>query len=170
MRKSAAVSVSQVSHLRPDTLPGNHANTRKDVHRDVSETPENKRKVKVPGVIDQIRTATKAENRLASVAGAIMGGFVPIATFLISHNEVALSVHGIGMLLLVIGGLVFSAKTVWQWANMAFASDAWKATGFVILLEGVMTLSGITGLSIAALVLLTAVNGIATGVILSQQR
>ena len=72
------------------------------------------------------------------------------------------------MLILVLGGLLFSAKTVWQWAHQAFANDAWKATGFVVLLEGVMTLSQIPALAIAALVLLTAINGIATGVVLSK--
>jgi hypothetical protein len=115
------------------------------------------------GVIDSIREAFKFENLLATTAGFILGGFVPLATFFVSHTEVDMSVRGIAMLFLVLGGLVFSAKTVWQWTSEAFG-DPWKATGFVILLEGVMTLSTQMYLCVGALVLLTVVNGIATGV------
>lgn len=120
-----------------------------------------------PGVVEQVRTAFHRKNALATSIGLVFGGFVPVATYYVSHHEVAASAHGYAMLALVIGGLVFSAKTVWQWARAAFA-DPWKATGFVVLLEGVMTLSGQGALAVAALTLLTAVNAIATGVTLSR--
>jgi hypothetical protein len=61
-----------------------------------------------------------------------------------------------------LGGLVYSAKTVWQWGTVAF-QNAFKALGFVILLEDVMVTSHIPWLSITALVYLMAINGIATG-------
>ena len=65
-------------------------------------------------------------------------------------------------LYLVLGGLAYSAKTVWQWGTVAF-QNAFKAFGFVVLLEGVMVTSHILWLSITALVYLMAINGIATG-------
>jgi hypothetical protein len=68
---------------------------------------------------------------------------------------------------LVAGGLVYSAKTVWQWGRLAFACP-WKATGFVLLLEGVMVLSRIEWLSVAALVYLVGINAIATGCLLAR--
>lgn len=127
------------------------------------------RQHKVTGVVTQIRTAFKPRNALATVCGMILGGFIPVASFCVAHFEAGIaSAHGVSMLLMVFGGLLFSAKTVWQWARLGFA-DPVKATGFVVLLEGVMTLSGIPGLSYAALALLTAINGIATGVTLSRR-
>lgn len=114
------------------------------------------------GVIDQIRIAMK--NPLAAFAGFILGGFVPVATFSISHLDKTLNEYV--MWALVIGGLIYSALTVFGWAKSAF-DNALKAVGFVVLIEGVMTLSGLPMLSYAALGLLVVINGIATGANLS---
>jgi hypothetical protein len=67
---------------------------------------------------------------------------------------------------LVLGGLLFSAKTVFAWAKMAFQSPA-KSAGFVLLLEGVMIASSVPVLPLVLLSILVGVNGIATGCILS---
>lgn len=114
------------------------------------------------GVIEQIRVAMK--NPLAAFAGFILGGFVPVATFSVSHLDKTLNEYVLWTL--VIGGLIYSALTVFGWAKLAFG-NALKALGFVVLIEGVMTLSGLPMLSYAALALLVIINGIATGANLS---
>jgi hypothetical protein len=105
------------------------------------------------------------KNRLATVAGFLLGGLVPFATFSVAHSEVT------GMwdyhVLLVLGGLLFSAKTVYAWSKMAF-QNASKAAGFVVLIEGVMVLSSLSWLSWMCLVYLVVINGIATGCLLSE--
>jgi len=129
-----------------------------------------RKKASVPktlGVVAQVRKAFRSDNLLATTCGAIMGGIIPISTFQLAHTEIEYSWHGSVVVILVLAGLTFSAKTVWQWANQSFM-DMWKATGFCCLLEGIMTLSRSQGLSVSALVLLTAINGIATGVTLSR--
>lgn len=67
---------------------------------------------------------------------------------------------------LVLGGLLFSAKTVFAWGALAFR-DRWKAAGFVVLLEGVMITSSVPMLALTLLAILVAINGIATGCTLS---
>jgi hypothetical protein len=67
---------------------------------------------------------------------------------------------------LALGGLLFSARTVYAWGRLAFQASG-KALGFVVLMEGVMTMSHTPWLSPAALAYLVAINGIATGCTLS---
>lgn len=125
------------------------------------------------GVIAQLRDAFRSENRLAAFTGLLLGGIVPLATWCLAHYEV----KGDGLVdvftggftpYLVIGGLVYSAKTVWQWGKLAFGCH-WKATGFVLLLEGVLTMSHTSWLNIAALVYLMGINAIATASILAKR-
>lgn len=147
------------------------------VVRLVSEKP--KRAPRAPkrlSVVDQVRHAFRPANRLAAMIGAVFGGAIPVSIYLVAHQEAysftATYASAIEMYqaqakwLLVLGGLLFSAKTVFQWGRAGF-QDGWKALGFVVILEGVMTTSSNYWLSIAVLVLLTAINGIAAGVVLS---
>jgi hypothetical protein len=125
--------------------------------------------VKKVGVVGQIRFAFSKGAYLGTTIGLVLGGSVPVGAYVICHNELS-SAEGwrwTALLLLVLGGLLFSAKTVWQWAAAAF-QDAWKASGFVVLLEGIMVLAETTWLSWGALGLLIAINGIASGVTLSK--
>jgi hypothetical protein len=62
----------------------------------------------------------------------------------------------------VLGGLVFSALTVFRWGRLAFGSPV-KALGFVVLAEGVMTFCSTAWLSVVALGYLVLINAIATG-------
>ena len=128
-----------------------------------------RRQSKRPGVVEQVRVAFSPENRLATLSGFILGGFVPVGSFVVCHGELPGSDgwRHWALLVLIGGGLLFSAKSVWQWSAAAFA-DRWKASGFVVLVEGIMVLSSTVGLSYAALGLLVAINGIATGVILGR--
>lgn len=120
------------------------------------------------GVVDQIRQACKERNRLATFLGFLLGGFVPIASYVVAHFEIdpAVAVYAQLPSLLVLAGLVYSAKTVYSWGQLAFASGA-KATGFVLLIEGVMVTSTSPGLAMTALGYLVVINGLATGCILS---
>jgi len=116
------------------------------------------------GIVDQVKEAAKKTNRIATVAGFVLGGFVPTASFTLAHFEVNASQPLWLQMptLLVLAGLIYSAKTVFDWAKIAFKHPA-KAVGFVTLLEGVMTFSHTHWLSAVALALLVGINGIATG-------
>jgi hypothetical protein len=119
------------------------------------------------GVIDQIIAACKpgTRNRLALVVGLIAGGIVPIGSFLETHMELNLA-EGWGLLshvmtYAVLGGLTFSALTVYAWFKKAYGNGL-KAFGVVVFLEVIMTTSHLLALSIAILTLLVFVNGFAT--------
>lgn len=122
---------------------------------------------RMPGIVTQIRTAFRSRNRLAAVSGMLMGGIVPLMTYFVAHFELAKWFTAQGAL--VCGGLLFSAITIWQWARAGFACP-WKATGFAIIVEGVMVVSQQPWLAQVSLGYLIVINGIATGVRFSQQR
>lgn len=126
-----------------------------------------KNTVKIPGIVDQVRIAFSRNNRLATVIGGLLGAIVPLATFMVAHEELGATPWLNPMSLLVLGGLLYSARTVYQWGRLAFGSWA-KALGFTVLLEGVMTCSAQPWLAITALVYLCAINAIATGVTLTR--
>lgn len=115
-------------------------------------------------IVEQVKAASQKQNRLAVVAGFILGGFVPSASFVLAHREIQPSEPLWFQMptVLVIAGLIYSAKTVFDWASIAFRHPA-KALGFVVLVEGVMTFSKTAALSYVALALLVCINGIATG-------
>ena len=117
-------------------------------------------------IVDQVQMAAQKQNRLATVAGSIIGGFVPVATFFIVHFGVH---ENCWLWAIVVGGLVFSAKTVYEWGHVAFQSSV-KSFGFCLLVEGVMTFGNVWYLSIAALTLLALINGLATGCNLALNR
>lgn len=112
-------------------------------------------------VISQVYEALKSP--VALTFGVLLGAFIPCAIFFVAHQEVKqFSWDYIVPMILVFGGLVYSAKTVWIWTNHAF-SCPYKATGFVLLTEGVMTFSHIEWLSTVALCYLAVINAVATG-------
>lgn len=117
-------------------------------------------------VVGQVRLALRPENRLASFLGAVLGGFVPLSTYVLSHSELPQQWYSDTRTAIVAGGLLYSAKTVLQWGKLAFG-DRWKALGFVVLTEGVMVLSHTYWLSGAALAVLMGINAVATAVALS---
>jgi hypothetical protein len=111
-----------------------------------------------PGIITQIHIA--ARNPLPAAIGALLGALVPSATFVVGHYELATWTEP--KALIVLGGLLFSALTVFRWGRLAFGSPA-KALGFVVLAEGVMTFCSTEWLSLVALGYLVLINAIATG-------
>lgn len=110
-------------------------------------------------IVEQIRIASLKKNRLALFCGSILGSFIPFATYFVAHLDTRVSPL---YWVLVAGGLMFSAKTVYDWTRIAFQSGP-KAFGFVVLVEGVMTFSTIAVLSYFALAVLAIINGVATG-------
>ncbi len=122
----------------------------------------------VKGPVEQLRDGLRPKARVATAMGFLLGGFVPLASFILAHYEIdrAAPFTWQPAAPIVLGGLVYSAKTVFAWGRLAFRSTA-KAFGFVVLLEGVMVVSKTQWLSFAALAYLIAINGIATGCNLS---
>lgn len=119
------------------------------------------------GVITQVRRAFARGNRLAAVVGLLLGGFVPLAVYVVAHGESGAFAGHERAWALVTGGLVYSAKTVFEWARLAFTS-AFKSLGFVVLLEGIMVTSSTHWLALAALGYLIGINSVATACKLSR--
>jgi hypothetical protein len=134
--------------------------------RVVPKEPRTRREL---GVVGQVRAALKPRNRLATTLGALLGGGVPMASWQLAHHEVdaTLPIYAQLPAWLVVGGLLFSALTVCQWAREAFGSP-WKALGFTVLLEGILTFAHTPWLSVASVCYLVAINATATGVRLSR--
>ena len=107
-------------------------------------------------VIQQVKRAFGAGARLAGFVGLLIGGFVPVATYALVHHEV--SRYPV-LWVLVAGGLLYSATTVFIWARAAFGSVV-KSLGFVVLLEGILTFSHIEALGLSALAILVFINAV----------
>jgi hypothetical protein len=111
-------------------------------------------------VIGQIKLAFA--NPLPLVIGALIGALVPIATYTVGHAELDTAGWGSVPGAVVIGGCIFSAITVYKWGRRAFDS-AFKALGFVVLSEGVMSFSHVAWLSMVMLGALVSINAVANG-------
>jgi hypothetical protein len=85
---------------------------------------------------------------------AIAGAFLPVASYVLSHQEVQAQPAKWG---LVVAALAFSAPTLATWAQRWCRSPV-KAWGFTILLEGVMVFSSTQPLGWAGLGILVAIN------------
>ena len=134
---------------------------------DRKSNPERRIHRRAPGplsVVEQVRVALQPRSRLPFAIGVLLGGFVPIATYVVAHTELelgALFTRPQLAALFVAGGLLFSAVTMYGWGKLAFSQRA-KALGFVVLLEGVMVTSHTRWLALAALSYLACINGVAT--------
>lgn len=115
------------------------------------------------GVVDRVRLALRPRSRLASLFGVMIGGFVPVATYVVAHTELDFdrSLYEQAAAYFVAGGLTFSAFTMYGWGALAFKHRA-KAFGFVVLLEGVMVTCHTRWLALVALGYLAAINGVET--------
>jgi len=132
--------------------------------------PRSVRTPKPMGVVRQVKIVLKPSNRTATVFGAWFGAGVPLASYWMAHYEIAATTNPwllAAKCLLVLGGLLFSAVTVYRWCKLAFGSPA-KAVGFCVLAEGVLILSSTPYLCMGALAYLVVINAIATGCTLSK--
>ncbi len=66
------------------------------------------------GAVDQMVQAFSAGNRLSASMGIVLGGFVPVAVYALVHCEVAEHPRYWAM---AIGGLIYSAISVYHWAE-----------------------------------------------------
>lgn len=111
-------------------------------------------------VVGQIKLAFS--HPLPLLIGALIGALVPLATYTVGHHELAAAGWASVPGMIVVGGCLFSAITVYKWGARAFDS-ALKAAGFVVLSEGVMTFSSTPWLSLLVLGFLIAINAVANG-------
>jgi len=110
-------------------------------------------------VIDQVKIAFSV-SAIGLCIGVVLGASVPLTTYFISHYEWRefWSIYS----LLVAGGLIFSANSVYFWTKSAFRSGI-KALGFVVLTELGMIFSHIAWISLLGLSILIGINAIASG-------
>jgi hypothetical protein len=94
--------------------------------------------------------------RLASLTGAIIGAVVPVLVYRIAHHHAAATP---ALWLIVAGGLLFSASSVYSWGLRLFG--AWyKAGGFTVLLElsTVFVEGWESKLALSVLILINSIN------------
>jgi hypothetical protein len=119
-------------------------------------------------IVDQVITATRANNKLAACLGAAVASVPPVICFTASRVLHAASVSSAsGYLTMpatyIVGGcLVLSAFSVAEWATKFFGSPV-KGIGFTVAVEGTMTFLGVEWLAYVCLALLIAINGVAAG-------
>ena len=115
-------------------------------------------------VVEQVEKSFRRNNLLAIWWGFLFGACPPIATFTVAHyavkHESLLQVASQFSSYFVLGGLVYSSITVYQWKLMA-VQNRLKALGFVLLTEGVMTFIDIQWLCYLALFQLVTINWVA---------
>lgn len=95
--------------------------------------------------------------RLASLTGAIIGAVVPVLVYRIAHYHAA---ETPALWLIVAGGLLFSASSVYGWGLRLFGGAWYKAGGFTVLLElsTVFVKGWESKLALSILILINAVN------------
>jgi hypothetical protein len=123
-------------------------------------------------IIEQVQAAFQRRNLAATIVGLAWGAFVPVGVYCVAHSDLRADMAPWlrwAFLALALGGLVYSASTVYSWTERAVRSRV-KAAGFVVLVEGIMLLSQVQLLAYAALAILIAINAIATGCNLSADR
>jgi hypothetical protein len=114
-------------------------------------------------IVSQLECAIR--NPHATLIGALAGGLVPWFARTLAHDQLPVAWssgnHGLATLTLVVvlGCSLFSALSVYKFGRATF-SDARKAIGFTLALEGVMLVSqGVTsGVALATLVLINALG------------
>jgi hypothetical protein len=124
------------------------------------------------------RTAPKPQDKRAThAAGAVLGGFVPLASAALSHCEIepseGVSTRNVACVVLVLGALAYSFPSVYQLTRRAFGCP-YKAAGFTLLLEGMYTIPthSIAGhaAAIGALALLIVINAVKAATTLAMTR
>lgn len=95
--------------------------------------------------------------RLATVTGCIVGAVVPVLVYRIAHYHAG---DTPALWLIVAGGLLFSASSVYGWGMKLFGGQWYKAGGFTVLLElsTVFVQGWESKLALAVLILINAVN------------
>ena len=94
---------------------------------------------------------------LATGIGCLIGAVVPVLVYRIAHYHAAGTP---ALWLIVAGGLLFSASSVYGWGMKLFGGAWYKAGGFTILLElsTVFIQGWESKLALSILILINAVN------------
>lgn len=129
-------------------------------------------------ITTQIKSALKAENRLASGLGFVLGAVTPILVFVSTHSLPDLQAYSLEFLVFLIMGLCgmyCSMKSVIQWMLSLTGGDKIQSIGYAISLEGMLVMSGMVPkvawvgyLALAYLVLINAISK-GCGILLSQK-
>lgn len=120
-------------------------------------TKKSKSIVKTSGFLKQL--ATLKQHKLATVFGFVIGGIIPVLSFLIAHKAT-----GHCRWIIVAGALAYSATSVFQAMHRILGGDglaAIKALGFVILIESSMVFVNLQYVSYTALGVLVLFNAVA---------
>lgn len=116
-------------------------------------------------VAQQVECAFK--DRLAASIGFLFGAAIPVGVFRTVHWDIPAGASPL-LWIVVVAGLVVSAKTVYEWGNAAFGCR-WKSIGFVGVLETMMVLTPSIWLAACFLALLVVANGVAASVALTRK-
>lgn len=111
-------------------------------------------------------TPTPRFSRWRAMGGATVGASVPISVFAVSHLvPFEWSFQPLLLWAAVLGGLVFSAGTVYRYCTRLFRGDSRKAVAYCVLSETIMTFAPdwLWPLSIAMLTILVTINAVETG-------
>lgn len=127
--------------------------------------------VKELSFVEKVKMATHKNKRVAFILGAIAGGFVPVASYCIAHLQIPQAEGFISFVswLMVIGGLIYSALSVYDFGKQAFGSSA-KAVGFVMITELVLVFGQLEWLCYGALAILVGINSVIAGVNLAMEK
>lgn len=123
-----------------------------------------KRPVDTSSLLGQVRLATAPKNRLALVYGAATGVAIPIASYTMAHSEIMIAnprLFAVKVAILV-GGLVYSSRSVFQWWKLITGS-AIQSLAFVVLSEGILVFSDTEWLRLTFLGYLCIINALANG-------
>jgi VIT1/CCC1 family predicted Fe2+/Mn2+ transporter len=101
-----------------------------------------------------IKVSAAQKRTIGQFVAAIASGFLPIASFVIAHQEAASQPL---LWILVAAALMFSAPSVASWANK-WCGHQIKAWGFTVLLEGTLVFAHHEALSLGGLAILILVN------------
>ena len=95
--------------------------------------------------------------RLASLTGAVIGAVGPVLVYRIAHHHAAATP---ALWLIVAGGLLFSASSVYSWGLRLFGGAWYKAGGFTVLLElsTVFVKGWESKLALSVLILINSIN------------
>lgn len=113
-----------------------------------------------PTVMEQVEKVFGATWK-AQLVALVWGGLVPVMTFVVKKFEYDSQGPMTQVpVLLVLAGLLYSAKKVYKFSQMVFGERT-AALGFTVLVEGVMTFSSVTALSVLGLGILVFTNWVA---------
>lgn len=119
------------------------------------------------GITDQVRLTFQKQNRVPAVVGVVLGSIPPVSAFSFAHFGLDVATWRAWVAAcFVLACLAFSAPKVFRWSVAAFRSRV-EALGFVVLLEGAMTLADhrtpmLAVISYVCLAVLVFINAVVT--------